>query len=276
LDKGAKLMFCSILVLLTTFQAVKADDSIFLVTGATGRTGSLIYQQLVTAGFNTRALASSPQEAADVLNCTQCDASEGIYYGDVRNSTSLIPALQGVSFLAIAVGVGADSTEQEMQDVEWHGVENQVSVLASGAAASGRPVSSLGVALISSMGTTDPDPAPYEGGADLFWKLQAETFLASSAVPFAVLKPCGLVDGPGFASELLVGHDDYLISTQARLKNGTTAVDRTDVARVLVHALTSPKWIQAQLRIDLCSSSLQAPTTDLDALLTKAQWPWAR
>lgn len=179
----------TLLVVLQVLSSALADESsIYLVTGATGRTGSLIYKQLVAAGFNTRALATSAETAAEVLNCTVCDASEGIFIGDVTNSSSLLPAMDGVSFVAIAVGVSGSSTTQVMQvcsdakttsnnpapcllprvcvcrlfkDVEWHGVENQVSVLASGATASGRPLSSLGVALISSMGTTNPNPPAF-------------------------------------------------------------------------------------------------------------------
>ena len=60
-----------------------------------------------------------------------CDESEGIFVGDVTNASSLEPAMDGVRFLAIAVGVGAESPKEQQQDVEWHGVENQVKQRAS-------------------------------------------------------------------------------------------------------------------------------------------------
>jgi|AntAceMinimDraft_5_1070358.scaffolds.fasta_scaffold111426_2 hypothetical protein len=65
------------------------------------------------------------------------------------------------------------------------------------------------------MGTTDPNPKPFAGGPDLFWKLQAEAFLATSGLPFAVVKPCGLADGALGASRLVAGHDDYLLTAPA-------------------------------------------------------------
>lgn len=60
-------------------------------------------------------------------------------------------------------------------------------------------------------GTTARNPPPFEGGVDLFWKLQAEAFLLSAGLGTAVvIKPCGLVDGAAGSTSLLVGHDDKL------------------------------------------------------------------
>lgn len=91
----------------------------------------------------------------------------------------------------------------------------QVSILAQSARAQNQSLGSLGVALISSMGTTAPNPKPFAGGPLLFWKLQAEAFLATSGLPFAVIKPCGLADGAVGAARLVAGHDDYLLTAPA-------------------------------------------------------------
>ena len=111
-----------------------------------------------------------------------------------------------------------------IQNTEWHGVENQVRKLAMNNNAT---KDNLRVVLISSMGTTYPDPPAFMGGKDLFYKLQvcvrchcnsqcqrhinasayptqyvipqcvfvlslqAETFLGSCGLATTVVKPCG-------------------------------------------------------------------------------------
>ena len=60
-----------------------------LVTGATGRTGKSLYAQLKADSRigEVRALVRGGDDeksrAAAALNCTACDVSEGVYYGDV-------------------------------------------------------------------------------------------------------------------------------------------------------------------------------------------------
>lgn len=249
--------------------AAAAQDDVFLVSGATGRTGSLIYSSLAAAQAPgtapVRALVRDLDTARSVLNCTACDASEGIYLGDVTDPATLVAALAGVTRLAIAVGAPGDSTSDEQASIEWRGVQNQVAAMALQA---DRPLAELRVALISSMGTTDPDPQPYMGGADLFWKLQAEAFLGTCGVPSYIVKPCGLSDDPGSARTLLVGHDDDILDTRP------PTVPRADVARTMVHALTAPQCVAAGLRLDLCSTKGEA-TEDLDALFQAGRWSWA-
>eukprot|EP00614_Pseudopedinella_elastica_P023859 CAMPEP_0172614998 /NCGR_PEP_ID=MMETSP1068-20121228/55764_1 /TAXON_ID=35684 /ORGANISM="Pseudopedinella elastica, Strain CCMP716" /LENGTH=280 /DNA_ID=CAMNT_0013419985 /DNA_START=8 /DNA_END=850 /DNA_ORIENTATION=- len=256
------------------------ESPIYLVTGATGRSGSIIYSLLKSKNCTTRALVRPGNDPSSILGCSACDESDGVYYGDVTNKSSLVPAMDGVSFLAIAVGVSGGTIDDMSKDVEWKGVENQVSALGSQAVSNGRPLTALGVALIGSMGSTDPNPSPFGGGSILFWKLQAEAFLSSSAVPFVIVNPCGLQDGPGAQTQLLVGHDDDLLGPKALLTNGPTVVDREDVARVLVHALTSPRWRPEGLRFDLCSTkhgdATQNDDAVLDALCEQALWPWAQ
>lgn len=262
------MLFAWFLTAIVVVHGAATDGSVYLVTGATGRTGSLIYQSLQESGYETRALVTDQEKAREVLNCTQCDETEGIYIGDVTDVDTLLPAFAGVTGVAIAVGVSGNVSEEVMAAVEWHGVQNQVEALATNANSDGVPLVSLRVALISSMGTTEPNPSATEGGSVLFWKLQAEAFLMSCGVPATIVKPCGLVN----LSEdlvprtLLVGHDDALLtSTQAPI------VARTEVARVMTHALVD--YPKAGLRMDLCSEP--GPTTDdLDALLDSAKWAW--
>ena len=106
-----------------------------IVTGATGGTGSLLYKQLKADPrvgmvrafiYNT---STSHEDAQKILNCTICDASEGIYYGDVTVPATLTPAFAGVDTVAIAVGAPGGSDEDEQKAIEFIGVENQVKAL---------------------------------------------------------------------------------------------------------------------------------------------------
>jgi len=234
------------------------------VTGSTGGTGKFIYSGFMkTEGFHTRALVSSIEKAKAHLGCDKCDASEGIYVGDVTKPSTLTSAMTGVTDLAIAVGLNGNETSSAlMQAVEWRGVQNQVEQLARSANNAGISLASLHVSLISSMGTTQPNPPPYEGGADLFWKLQAEAFLQSSGLSFTIIKPCGLGDGPAHNMTLIVGHDDTIL--------GQSAISRADVARVMIESVVGRA---NGVRTDICAKP-GPPTTDLHQLLLSARWSW--
>jgi uncharacterized protein YbjT (DUF2867 family) len=57
-----------------------ARREVVLVTGATGRTGRLVYAGLVDAGYDTRALVRSQGRAREALGCGACgEASHGRY-----------------------------------------------------------------------------------------------------------------------------------------------------------------------------------------------------
>merc|ERR1711959_302022 len=95
----------SVLVTLT----LAAPNRTILVTGATGRTGSLVYTALQQLpGIHVRALIRNQTKARGVLHCQKCDASEGFWVGDVTNSSDpgLAAALTGADSLVIATGPG--------------------------------------------------------------------------------------------------------------------------------------------------------------------------
>jgi len=254
-------MLGTVFTILTTLAASEAGK-VALVTGATGRTGSQLYFQLKQspAFSEVRALVISRDKAKQVLNCSKCDASEGIYLGNVTEPDSLSPAMAGVSTLAICVGASPDASPSLQQAIEFTGVQNQLTSLAAQAT----DHAAQQVLLVSSMGTTQPNPSPSEGGSILFWKLNAEAFLMASGVPFTIVKPCGLLSTSGGRKELLVGHDDTLLSTMPPV------IPRADVASVMSHAAASHA---VGLRFDLCSK-VGTPTTDYAALLKAAQYPW--
>ena len=245
------------------FAVVGAQQPTLLVTGATGRLGSELYSQAkaLSAFSEVRALVTNLTEARLYLNCSACDASEGIFVGDVTDLFTLAPAMAGADAVAIAVGVSGDASADVQRAVEFDGVENQVRALYS--APGGTAPSERQVVLCSSMGTTDPSPSPMEGGSVLFWKLNAEAQLLASDLRAVVVKPCGLTTDASGTRELVTGHDDALLSLVP------PTIPRADVARVMLASIVRR---DAKLRFDLCATAGE-PTTDLDALLESARYP---
>ena len=242
------------------------EKKVVLITGATGRTGAYLYKLLLSdSTLTVRAFVRSADKARKVLGCKKCDATEGIYIGGVNDTVALTTAAAGASTVAIAVGLSGHEPASLGKAVEFVGVKNTVGALLTKAnLAEQGGLSNFRVVLCSSMGTTDPAPKPMEGGSVLFWKLNAEAFIAASGVPFAIVKPCGLLATPGNKT-LLTGHDDSLLSTKPPI------VAREDVARVMQAAIEFQG--EPRMRFDLCSKSGE-PQADLQKLLRESEYPW--
>ena len=237
----------------TTEKAAAAAP--VLVTGAAGRTGSLVYRGLKAAGAEVRALVRDASKAREALGCDKCDESEGVFVGDVTKPATLTAAFHGVRRLAIVVGAGPTDNSTVQRAIEFDGVRNQVRALA--APDGPRPAAEdVRVVLCSSMGTVAP-PTMNPLGDILFYKLNAEAFVSASGMRHAIIKPCGLLNTAGNAT-LLVGHDDTLLSTRPPV------IARSDVAAVAVAALAYDG--ASALRFDLCSKR-GPPPADLHAVI---------
>jgi len=232
-----------------------------LVTGATGRTGSLLYAQLkADARVSTvRALVRNVTKAKQVLGCTKCDPSEGVYVGDVTKPATLSDAMSGIDTVAITTGVGGGASPTETKAVEYMGVESQAAALAKNSNSS---IGSLRIVLCSSMGTEEPPRS--SNGSVFFWKLQAEAFLGSSGIGSTIIKPCGLHDGPAGQAALGTSHNDRLPSPHQYM------ITRADLAAVMQEAVVERS---AHLRFDLCAIP-GVPGTSPSELLKTAGWPW--
>jgi NAD(P)H-binding len=275
------LFLLSLLVPLTSGHAAAGHAGIssssegdILVLGATGRTGSLLYQNLINNlkdGHHgkVRALVQDRDKAREILQCDKCDESEGVYEGDIRNLTSLLPAFRHVRTVAIATGVsgvGNNMTREYIRAVEFEGVQNAVRALAQVSNLQAYGVTNLRVVLCSSRGTTTPS-SMLQGvfGDILFYKLNAEAFLGSIGMVSSIVKPCGLSNNEGHNATLVVLHDDAPVPT------GSFIIPRADVARVMAELVMRPP--AQNLRFDLCS--LHGPaTTDLQQLVESAKWSW--
>ncbi|MXW19175.1 MAG: SDR family oxidoreductase [Gammaproteobacteria bacterium] len=189
-----------------------------LVAGATGKTGVLVVQQLKAKGYPVRAFVRNAQKAADRLG-----PDVEAVVGDLRDPASIAATLDGVDVVVNAAGSGVPAPDDNMPEhVDFEGARN----LADAAAGAG-----VGhYVLISSMGATQDDHQLNRLFNNiLIWKRKGEDAVAASGIPYTIIRPGGLNDGPG--------NEQTVIFEQGDLPGLEKAISRADVARVTVAAV---------------------------------------
>ena len=213
-----------------------------LVTGATGRTGSLVYKKLQqSADFKVLGFARSPEKVKELFG-----SAEGFYFGDITekaNLTGVLTGCQGLVILTSAIpkmvappkpGERPEFTydpEGMPELVDYQGQKNQIDAAIEAGVEH--------IVLVGSMGGTNEDnPLNRIGnGKILIWKRKAEQYLAESGINYTIIRAGGLLDEPGGKRELLVGDNDDLYG---KLPEGVPSVPRADVAETVVQALQHP------------------------------------
>lgn len=241
-----------------------------LVTGAGGRTGQIVYKKLKerTDQYVARGLVRTPDSKEKI------GGGNDVYIGDIRDTESIVPAIQGVDALIILTSAvpkmkpGFDPAtggrpEFYFEDgafpeqVDWFGQKNQIDAA--------KAVGVKQIVLVGSMGGTDPNhPLNSLGNGNiLVWKRKAEQYLADSGVPYTIIRAGGLQDKDGGIRELLIGKDDELLQTE------TKTITRADVAEVCIQALNIE---EAKFKaFDLASKpeGSGTPTTDFKSLFSQ-------
>jgi uncharacterized protein YbjT (DUF2867 family) len=247
-----------------------------LVTGATGRTGSLVLQKLRQHPdkFAAVGFARSSAKAEELFG-----SIEGFCFGDIVDRSTVESALSGCQALVILTSAvpqlkappqPGERPEFEFaaggmpEVVDYRGQINQID------AAKATGVEHI--VLVGSMGGTDENhPLNRLGNGNiLIWKRKAEQYLIDSGIDYTIVRAGGLIDKPGGTRELLVGKNDELL---ANPPNGIpTSIPRADVAEVVVQALREPN--ARNQAFDVISKPEDDPsavvTTDFAALFDRA------
>ncbi|XP_010543294.1 PREDICTED: uncharacterized protein At5g02240 [Tarenaya hassleriana] len=247
-----------------------ADHPTVLVTGASGRTGQIVYKKLKERSdqFVAKGLVRTPEGKEKI------GGKDDVFVGDIRDEHSINPAIQGIDSLIILTSAvpkmkpGFDPTAggrpeftfedgQYPEQVDWIGQKNQIDVA--------KAAGVKHIVLVGSMGGTNPNhPLNKLGNGNiLIWKRKAEQYLADSGIPYTLLRAGGLIDKEGGARELIVGKDDELLQTD------TKTIPRADVAEVCVQALL---FEEAKFKaFDLASKpeGTGTPTKDFKALFSQ-------
>jgi len=200
--------------------AAAPQSGLVLVVGATGRSGPGLLDALKADGFKrVRALVRDPATAR-----AKVGADVELVQGDVRDPASLAKALAGVDYVVSGLGSNTfHDPANSPEKVDYEGVRN----LANAAKSAGV----RHFVQISSLGVTNPNHPLNRFGKVMEWKLKGENALRASGVPYTIVRPGGLGDGPGGKVGIRVGQGDTI---------PTGAIQRADVGTVCIKALGNP------------------------------------
>jgi uncharacterized protein YbjT (DUF2867 family) len=247
-----------------------------LVTGATGRTGSLVFEKLRQrpSQFTVRGFCRTPEKAETCLGTTA-----NVFFGDITRPSDLTAAMTDCEALVILTsaipqmiappqpGQPPEFTFGEGGWPEQVDYQGQVNQIEAAKAAGVRHI-----VLVGSMGGTNlQHPLNKMGNGNiLIWKRQAEQYLIDSGLDYTIIRAGGLIDAPGGERQLLVGKHDTLLSQSAG--GGPTVIPRADVAEMVVQALMTPA--ARNKAFDVISTPVGTPaatdTQDFAALFAQA------
>lgn len=190
-----------------------------LVAGATGGVGQLVVANLLTAGYPVRVLTRSADKAQ-----TMFAGNVEIAVGDIRQPATLSAATEGITYLICATGTTAlPSNRWDFQlDMEsnpleqaanWAKIYLDADFRNTHARNSPEAVDAIGVShlveaaptdlqrfvFVSSCGVARRDQFPYtllNAFGVLDAKLKGETAILRSGLPYTIIRPGQLIDGP--------------------------------------------------------------------------------
>ena len=238
-----------------------------LVTGATGRTGSLVFEKLCHRAdiFEAVGFARSASKVQERFGSTAA-----FHIGDITEPGALAQALIGCQALVILTSAvpqmqpPAQPGERPIFSFIPGGMPEQVDYLGQQYQIDAAVSAGIDhIVLVGSMGGTNENhPLNSLGNGNiLIWKRKAEQYLIDSGIPYTIIRAGGLQDQPGGQRELLVGKDDQFLTDNPM--GIPTSIPRADVAEVVVQAL-----LEANARnkaFDLISK----PIDDASAVVTR-------
>lgn len=186
-----------------------------LVSGATGKTGILLMEKLVSRGHDPVALVRQSSDTAKLP--AQAEQRLGDL-GDLQEGVC-----EGCDAVIFAAGSGGGTGSDMTDKIDRDGAMRLVDLAVK--------ANVKRFVMLSSVGAGDPDPES-EMGHYLQAKHDADEYLKSSGLNFAIVRPVALSDDDG-TGEMLFG-DDVDVEAKAT---------RDDVATVLADAIDSDAWI---------------------------------
>ncbi len=237
-----------------------------LVTGATGGVGQLTTGKLLEKGFQVRVLTRSAEKAQRMF-----DNRAEIAVGDIRQPTSLPAAVQDVNYIICCTGTTAlpspkwDFDTDEIKGIGgligWSKIYLDPNYRRTVAKNSPEQVDAQGVSnlvavapkdlqrfvFVSSCGVLRKDKPPYSllnafGVLDA--KQKGEEAIVRSGLPYTIVRPGRLIDGPYTSSDLNTllqaktgGKLAVVVGTGDTLTGQTS---RIDVAEACVECISNP------------------------------------
>ncbi|KAG4393479.1 hypothetical protein GLYMA_03G092500v4 [Glycine max] len=155
----------------------------------------LVVASLLQQNIKSRLILRNPEKATELFG-EQDKEKLQVFKGDTRKQEDLDPSIfEGVTHVICCTGTTAFPSRRWDDDntperVDWVGLKNLVSAL---------PSSVKRVVLVSSIGVTKFNELPWSI-MNLFgvlkYKKMGEDFLRNSGLPFTIIRPGRLTDGP--------------------------------------------------------------------------------
>src|ERR687886_798086 len=249
-----------------TSQEARANERV-LVAGATGGVGQLTVAKLLEKGFPVRVLTRSAEKVQNMF-----DNQVEVAIGDIRQATTLPPAMQGVSYIICCTGTTAfpsakwdfdkiDEVQGLESLIEWGKIYLDAQYRNAKAKNSPEQVDAQGVSnlvaiapkdlkrfvFVSSCGILRKDKPPFSilnafGVLDA--KQKGEEAIIRSGLPYTIIRPGRLIDGPYTSYDLNTllkattgGKLGVVVGTGDTLSGDTS---RIDVAAACVECLDNP------------------------------------
>ncbi|MEM8830458.1 MAG: SDR family oxidoreductase [Cyanobacteria bacterium P01_G01_bin.19] len=224
-----------------------------LVAGATGGVGQLVVAKLLAKDLSVRGLTRNKAKAESMF-----EGRIEIVEGDIRYPNSLVEAAKDIDYLICCTGTTAFPSlkwdfanlfqaSNSPEAVDGEGVKNLVSAV---------PKDLKRFVFVSSCGVLRKDSLPFNilnafGVLDA--KLAGEKAIAMSGLPYTIVRPGRLIDGPYTSYDLNTllraktdGKQAVVIEPGDNL-NGDTS--RVDVANVCVESLFYDETINKDFSI---------------------------
>eukprot|EP00977_Amphora_coffeiformis_P006602 scaffold1424_cov168-Amphora_coffeaeformis.AAC.15 len=276
--RSAKTLFLALWIQLVTSTWAMATTDLprkVLVTGAGGKTGRLVMQQLLARpAFPPVGVVRTASSKETLVQELGIPASQ-ITVADICDAASIQQACQGMDAVIICTSATVAPTGEmtpegkpkfgfpngQPEQVDWMGQKNQID------AAKKAGVSH--VVICSSMGGTDPEnrlnafgrDENGKGGNILLWKRKAEKYLMESGLTYTIVHPGGLIDENGGKREIVVGVDDQQVATDNR------SIPRADVAALLIASLEHDSYKNRSFDARTKPEGEGTVTMDFDKLL---------
>ncbi|KAF8721011.1 hypothetical protein HU200_023423 [Digitaria exilis] len=228
--------------------APEASSKLVLVVGGTGGVGQLVVASLLNRNIKSRLLLRDPEKAVSLFG----KHDENVLQVNMELRHSISPSqvfsgkikiqCMGVTHVICCTGTTAFPSKRWDGDntperVDWDGIRNLVSAL---------PRTIKRLVLVSSIGVTKYNEIPWSI-MNLFgvlkYKKMGEDFVRSSGIPFTIIRPGRLTDGPytsydlntllkataGERRAVVIGKGDKLVGEVSRLVVAEACIQALDI-----------------------------------------------
>lgn len=226
----------------STSTQVPSASKCVLVVGATGGVGQLVVAALLDRGLPVKAVLRDADKARSLFGQHDPEKFQ-VHVGDTRRPETLSSAIfEGVTHVICCTGTTAFPSKRWDGDngpekTDWEGVRNLIAAV---------PKTVQHFVLVTSIGVTKSNELPWNI-MNLFgvlkYKKMGEDFLRDSGIPYTIIRPGRLTDGPytsydlntllkataGTRRDVIIGQGDTLVGEASRVVVAEACIQALDI-----------------------------------------------